>query len=195
MNRTKSHLKVLAAVAMLTAISIVCGKYLAINLGNVIRISFENLPIIFAGMAFGPVSGILCGVSADLIGCILVGYGINPLVTIGAAVIGLISGVIPRIFKRLPLSISVSLTVLLSHLIGSVLIKTVGLAAYYDMPLYVLMLWRLLNYLLVGAADGALVYVLLRNKMIKKQLISLKSGEKNATRGGTNDKNEEKKNI
>ena len=50
-------LKILCQLAMLVAISIVAGKYLAIGIGEVLRFSLENLPIIFAGIAFGPVAG------------------------------------------------------------------------------------------------------------------------------------------
>ena len=191
MKRTKAQLKVRVALAMLTAVSIVCGKYLAVNLGNVLRLSFENLPIIFAGIAFGPIGGALVGVAADLIGCVLVGYGINPLVTAGAAVIGLSSGLASLACRRLPLGARVGLSVLISHILGSVLVKTVGLAAYYDMPIYALMLWRLLNYAIVGAAEGGLIYALLRNKMVRKQLLSLSEGSKNATRGGTDEEKSE----
>ena len=55
-------LKLTAALAMLAAISIICGKYLAIRGGDILRFSFENLPIIFAGVAFGPVAGALVGI-------------------------------------------------------------------------------------------------------------------------------------
>ena len=192
MKRTTAHLKILAALAMLTAVSIVCGKYLAINLGNVLRLSFENLPVILAGVAFGPLGGALVGTVADLIGCVLVGYGVNPLVTVGAAAIGFSSGLVALICRRLPLPVSIGLSVLVSHLIGSVLIKTVGLAAYYDMPLHILMLWRLLNYTLVGAAEGALIFALLRNKMVSKQLSSIKKSAKKRNTGGTNSENKEK---
>ena len=37
--------RAMAICAMLAAMSIVCGKYLAIPLGNVMRFSFENLDI------------------------------------------------------------------------------------------------------------------------------------------------------
>ena len=50
-------LTVLVISAFLAAISIVCGKYLAIRGGDVMRFSFENMPILMAGMLFGPVIG------------------------------------------------------------------------------------------------------------------------------------------
>ena len=83
----KMPLRVSVLMAMLSAISIICGKYLAFGVGNVLRFSFENLPIIFASVALGPIPGMLVGIVADLVGCLMVGYTINPLVTLGAAAI------------------------------------------------------------------------------------------------------------
>ena len=48
--------------------------------------------------------------------------------------------------------------------------KTIGLAAIYSMPYPLLMLWRLLNYAIVGTIDGIIVHVLLSNKGIKQQI-------------------------
>ena len=80
-------LRVTVACALLIALSIVCGKFLQFPVGEAMRFSFENLPILFAGMAFGPLAGVLVGTVADLIGCLAVGYAINPLVTLGAAAV------------------------------------------------------------------------------------------------------------
>ena len=158
--------------AMLAAISIIMGKYLAINLGPVLRLSFENTPIIFAGLAFGPAAAIVA-VVADLLGCILVGYEINILVTAGAFAIGLISGSLGLLFKfthRIPELVKIIVAVSLSHVVGSVVIKTFGLSMYYDMPFMLLMAWRFLNYLLVGAVECVFLYALLKNKAIKKMI-------------------------
>ena len=178
MKKTVMPLKITAALSLLAALSIIAGKYLAIPGGDVLRFSFENLPIILAGIAFGPISGALVGAVADLVGCVMVGYAINPLVTVGAVSIGLVSGVAGLITKKLrsPLWLRVGVCVLLAHLIGSVIIKTIGLASFYGMPLYLLMLWRLVNYLIVGTVEGALIYVLLKNKLLSGQLEHLRSG-------------------
>lgn len=168
--------KVVAALAMLSAISIICGKYLAIRGGDILRFSFENLPIIFAGLAFGPVSGVLVGVVSDLVGCVMVGYSINPLVTLGAAVIGAVSGFSGIITKKMSIkcTASVIISTLLAHIFGSVIIKTYGLAAYYDLPLWALMLWRLLNYVIVGGIECALLVVLFKNKEITRLISEMK---------------------
>lgn len=175
MKKRLNNLKLIAALAILTALSIVLGKYLAIRVGDVMRFSLESMPIIFAGMAFGPAAGIAVGVVADLVGCVMVGYTVNPVVTIGAAAIGLISGGYIYLTGKIKLNhkLLTLITVAAAHIVGSVIIKTVGLAVYYDMPFIILMLWRMLNYLIVGIIDGVTVYILLNNKGVQLQLKNL----------------------
>ena len=184
MSKSRNYspsLKLTAALAMLVAISIVLGKYLALSVGDVLRFSFENLPIIFAGIAFGPLGGVLVAVTADLVGCLLVAYAVNPLVTLGAAVIGLCAGFTPALLKKYT-SVSdkgvVIVTVTLSHLLGSVVIKTLGLAVFYDMPIIILMLWRLLNYAIVSTGEILLIYVLLKRDGVRMEIDKLRSKSK-----------------
>ncbi len=172
MEKRLKNIKFIAALAMLSAISIIAGKYLGINSGDFMRFSLENMPIIFAGMAFGPIAGAIVGVVADLIGCVLMGWMPIPWVTVGAALIGAISGAISLLMKKtaLPSLFVTAVSVFCAHLIGSVLIKTIGLSAFYDMPYRVLLPWRALNYLVVGALDGAIVHILMKNKGIRMQI-------------------------
>ena len=167
-------LKIMVAVALLTAMSIVCGKYLKIPVGNVMRFSFENLPILLAGMGFGAPAGIITGVLADLIGCVLVGYEINPMVTLGAAAIGLCGGILYSALRRLPALPRTLITVVISHLVGSVIIKTFGLAKFYSMPFFELMLWRSVNYLIVGVIEFVILYFIMKNKSVSSAIDSLK---------------------
>ncbi len=167
-NRQSTRpLRVSATAAVLIAVSIVCGKFLQFPVGEALRFSFENLPILLAGALFGPLTGGLVGVLADLIGSVLHGYAINPFITLGAAAIGVVGGGMFRWTVGLPCGWQVTLAVSAAHLIGSVGIKTVGIAAYYAMPFAVLLLWRLLNYAIVGVAEGLLLAVLLKNKALR----------------------------
>lgn len=172
-KRLGNNLRLLAVSAFLAALSIVCGKYLALPVGNVLRFSFENLPILLAGMMFGPITGALVGIVADVLGCVMVAYTINPLVTLGAACIGLLGGVLFRLTKKLPLLWQTCLTVILTHLVASVIVKTFGLAAYYDMPFHILLLWRLLNYAVVGVVEWLLLYTILKNQALRRSFESL----------------------
>ena len=163
-------LKVLVTAALLVALSIVFGKYLQIPVGEVMRFSLENLPIFIAGMAFGPAVGVAVGVAADLIGCVMMAYTVNPAVTLGAAIIGLCGGMLFFICRKMPLLPRTVISVTVPHILGSVVIKTVGLASYYNMPFFEVMLWRLLNYVIVAVLETALIYLLIKNNAIKRQL-------------------------
>ena len=182
-TKTKASrvLRLMVVCAFLTATSIVLGKYLAINLSDVLRFSFENLPIILAGVAFGPIAGAAVGIVADLLGCILVGYGINPLVMIGAAVIGATAGIFRYLFNKsggVSLLLKIICAEITAHLVGSVIIKTIGLSAWYDMKLEILMLWRALNYTIISAAEIPLLYAILKNKGISRQIDAIRGGRK-----------------
>ncbi len=167
-------LKVMACAAILAAMSIVLGKFLAFNITPAIRISLENLPVIISGIFFGPVVGATVGVVADLLGCVLVGYTINPIITLGAALIGLISGIIPLIFKRKNCFCAV-FAVSLAHIIGSVIVKTIGLTTnpsspYYQFPIIELGAWRLLTYILIGTVECIVICLLLKNSAFVRQI-------------------------
>ena len=176
----KTSLNVIITLALLVAISIICGKLLALRVGDILRFSFENMPIIFAGIAFGPLAGAVVAVIADLLGCILVAYTINPIITIGAAAVGAVAGVIPMILRKYNLKpfIVVTLTVFASHFVGSVLIKTAGLSVFYSMPYFLLMLWRAINYVIVGAVESVALDTLLKSRGISMQLKKLKEQQK-----------------
>lgn len=180
-TRYSQSLKILCALSLLCAISIIAGKYLAIRGGEVLRFSFENLPIILSGMLFGPLAGLCVGAVSDLVGCVLVGYTINPVITVASALIGTLAGLVYPLMKRVgvPLAFSVTFTVFFVHGVGSVIIKTFGLLMFYDMEWWVLMLWRALNYLIVGALEAVLLSVLMKNKMFSeavKPLLKKKDG-------------------
>ena len=172
-------LKGLCLAAILTAMSILLGKFLQIPnpFQEFIRISFENLPIILGGIALGPVAGACIGISADLLGCVLYAYTINPIITLGAAVVGVLSGLFPNYIVRRPLEAKVALSVIPAHLIGSVLIKSIGLASWYlakyEIGLTEFILWRLANYALISAAECVILYILLKNRAFSRQLEGL----------------------
>ena len=169
-----SNIKVLVMSAFFVALSIVCGKLLAFNIGSVLRFSLENFPIIMSAICFGPLVGAVTAVVADLVGCLIVGYEINPLVTLGAFSIGLLSGAVYKIFHKTRLFPRLCLSVFFAHAVGSVIIKTVGLAAFYSFPLEVLALWRLLNYAIIGVVELFLLFHLMKSKAITDQIERIK---------------------
>lgn len=166
---------VMVIAAQLVALSIILGKYLAINIGNFLRISFENLPILLAGVFLGPIVGAAVGACADIIGCFLVGYALNPIITLGAVAVGAVSGVVGRYL--IPINkegvVASALSAFVSsysaHVIGSVIIKTFGMMVYYGMTLE--SLWvRAPLYACIAATDGAVLWLISRSRVIRRQL-------------------------
>ncbi len=168
------NLRVLCAAALLAALSIVLGKYLAIST-PIFRFSLENLPILMAGIFFGPVVGGIVGAVADIIGCIMVGYTINPLVTLGGALVGILSGTVARIATRKgrPLKpLSIILSVALAHIVGSMTVKSIGLAIYYGTPMETI-LWRIPLYVVIGALESLVIILLSRSRVLMGELARL----------------------
>ena len=166
----------LCFAGILAAMSIILGKFLQIPnpFQDFIRISFENLPIIIAGFSLGPIAGALVGTVADLIGCVLYGYSINPIITVGAASVGLVAGFISNYIIKKPLLLKVIVSTATSHIVGSVLIKSAGLAAWYlskyELGYWEFVAWRLLNYALISIAECVIIYLLLRNSAFQGQI-------------------------
>lgn len=174
--RLFGKIRVMIISALMVAMSIVLGKYLSIST-PVFRLSFENLPIIITGYFFGPIIGMFVAIAADLIGCLLKGYAIIPLVTVGAAFVGLISGIISKILppisiNKIKINIKLLIAVFGAHLIGSVILKTIGLLAFYDKGYTLLAAERAVNYLIVGTLEYLLISLLIKNRTIRKYLES-----------------------
>jgi ECF transporter S component (folate family) len=171
--KTKSHflhmsVRALTYAAMLTALSVVIGIFCknVLNFANgLFRITFENLPIILSGMLFGPVTGALVGIASDLISYLLSSqvYPPNLIVTAGAAAVGLVSGFVARLIRREG-NVRVVLSTASAHLIGSVIIKTIGLYQFYGM----LVLWRIPLYLVITTLEALLLCYLFRRGMFRK---------------------------
>ena len=172
--RATTRLRVIVAAALLAAMSFILGKFLQIPIGEIIRISFENLPLMMAGICFGPLVGAMTGAVADLVGCLLYGYAINPLITLGAATVGFTAGVVSHYLIRKPKALSIGISVFSAHLLGSVIVKSFGLAAWYlskyNMGVAELMGWRLLVYTLTGIAEFTVIFLLLRSRAFCSQL-------------------------
>ena len=164
--------RVLIVAALLAAMSIVLGKFGAINIGNSIRIGFGGLPIQMAGIFFGPVIGAAVGLVADVIGCLLKGYAINPIITLGSTCIGLFSGLMFHYMLRPMKSVllpKIALSTITAHAVGSMLITSLGLYAYYHTPFETLIL-RVPIYLITAVIETAVIYLMLKNKAFAAEL-------------------------
>ena len=162
-------IRALTVAAMLTAMSVIIGMFCKtfLNLGGgLFRITFENLPIIISGIIFGPVAGGIVGAGSDLISYLLSPqvYPPNLIVTLGAFSIGFCSGVVSRIFGSRITRAKITACVAISHLIGSMLIKTIGLYSYWG----ILVLWRIPLYIVIASVEAIVICLLYKNTATKK---------------------------
>lgn len=165
----KRQLNTLTLSAMLTAMSVLVGIFCKnfMNFGGgLFRVTFENLPIILAGLLFGPAVGGIVGVATDLVSYFLSSqiYPPNLIVTFGAMCIGMISGFISKyiIKKRGYTQIIVSASC--AHIIGSIVIKSIGLFTFYSWAI----LWRIPLYIVVASLEITLLCMLYKNKTFRK---------------------------
>ena len=70
-----------------------------------------------------------------------------------------------------------------AHFFGSILIKTLGLSAFYlsnyEMGFLTLFFIRFGVYVVTAAAEIGIISLLLKNKSFRHQLLSVKRGDKN----------------
>ena len=139
--------------------------------GGLFRVTFENLPIILSGILFGPIMGGLVGVATDLISYLLSAqiYPPNLIVTFGAMMIGVVSGGVSRYFVKNMGYGKFIICGAVSHLFGSVIIKSIGLYTFYGIAV----LWRIPLYAVITAVEVTLLCILYKNSNFKNLLESL----------------------
>ena len=169
-KRGTDSVRITVTLSALAAIGILLGNLLKLNIGQFMRFSLETLTIILAGIVFGPILGAAVGTVQDLVGCVVNGYDIIPMLTVACAAIGAVAGITYRLFKRLPYTVRITTATVLAHLVGSVVLKTIGLANRYGLDLGVTFAWRILNYVIVGTVEAILLCFLLKNKQLLKQI-------------------------
>jgi ECF transporter S component (folate family) len=171
----KMTTKSIVMLALLASLSLILGRLLAFTAGP-FRISFENLPVILAGVMFGPIAGLCVGVVEDLVGCLISGYAINPIITVGAGCVGLMSGLAFRYMPVQNKKVRLGIAIAAAHIIASVIIKSIGLYVYYHYSVAVL-LWRIPTYAIIGGAEFVILRLLLGNKAFTSQFERMGANE------------------
>ena len=166
MKNSKTSVRTLVMLALLTAMSIVFARVFTISTGFV-RFNLGALPTHLAAVWFGPAGGFAVGALADMIGGTLSGYSINPLITLGAGSVGLVSGLLFRQLSQLRLGLRLQLSITAGHVVGSVIINSIALHLFYGYAWPVLAA-RIPNALILSAVNTVLVRLLLQNKALRE---------------------------
>ena len=137
------------------------------------------MPIILTGVIYGPIVGGIVGATSDLISYLFSAqsYPPNLIVTLGAMMIGVISGLTSKCIIRKKGVIQIILSGAFAHVIGSMIIKPIGLYQFYGM----LVLWRIPLYLVIAPLEIFIICVLLKRRSFAR-LIGYYSEDKNELR-------------
>ncbi len=135
----------LVSLSALTAIYLILSRFLAINIGGFGRIQLGVIARIMAGVWFGPFAGALCGLASDLLGCLIQGYAVNPLITLAAV----LWGVIPALFvpgdseAKKTAIVKLCIGTILACIVCTLFVTTAGLVWINGYNLYAILPTRL----------------------------------------------------
>ena len=165
----KKSIMKLTLAAMLTAMSVVIGIFCKsfLNFGaGLFRVTFENLPIILSGIMFGPTTGAIVGIAGDLVSYLLSPqiYPPNLIVTLGAASIGFVSGFMAKVAIKKSGYAQIIISGSLAHIIGSMIIKPIGLYQFYGIAV----LWRIPLYLVIIPIELFIICMLYKNTAFRR---------------------------
>ena len=146
--KTNWNTYTIAWLGVLIAMTIVFSRILAIPVGGFGRFTLGSICTIMAGLWFGPVGGAAAGFTADILGCMLQGYAVNPLITLGAMAWGIIPGLMRPLItgsKRRKVCM-LSFSVLLSAITGSLILTYAGLVLILGFNFYAILPTRLVQF-------------------------------------------------
>ncbi len=157
----------LVCLGALTAIYLILSRFLAINIGGFGRIQLGAVARIMAGLWFGPLAGGLVGLVSDLLGCLIQGYAVNPIITLGA----ILWGVIPALFFPGGVLSSSGVTkksgiirlcagTIITCLVCTLFVTTAGLVLFNGMNLYAILPTRAIQFCLQTPVYCVLVCLL-----------------------------------
>ena len=174
--RVFGNVKALCTAAFLAALAVVISyicKSFTVTMS--VRITFENLPLILSGYVFGPWVGLLTGLCADLTSTAAT-YGIggiNPILTLGSASIGFLSGIVSHHIMKKQSALQIFVCTFTSHILGNMVIKTLGLYIYYATPPAEIAV-RIGIYTAVSVIEAVILTVMLKSKGITKAIGALR---------------------
>ena len=161
--------KTLASCAMLAALQVVLARLIIPMPAADTRFSLEQIPIVLAGLLFGPLAGARVGFSADLVGCLFSGFGYNPLFCVPPILYGVFAGLMRRYVSDKTSFLRVLLTYVPAVILGSILWQSFTLAYVYNsqgaflQSLILKLSTRSVQFGITGVLDAVITTVLLKS--------------------------------
>lgn len=165
----KKYIHRIVMGALLVALGVVLGGMLSIPGfllgGYTVKVGLGTLPIILAGVLYGPGWGAIVGIAVDVLQALIFPKGAYiPLFTLVSALFGLIPGFF--FWKKKDFSfLRLLAAIACGQFIGSVVCNTILLMVLYGYP-FEIIIARLINQVIMIPLYTVLVYYIL--KVLKK---------------------------
>ncbi|MEA4913328.1 MAG: folate family ECF transporter S component [Christensenella sp.] len=163
--------KRLSLLAMFIALQIVLSKFLMLQLAPSVRLSIDSVPILLAGIWFGPIAGGLVGALADSLGTILfpTGGAYFPLLTVAFLLVGVVSGFLSRVVKVKQSLFRIALIVIPAEIVGSYFFKSFALSLLVGVPFSGMLAARALPVSIIMIVNT--VFVALLDRMLGEKVL------------------------
>jgi ECF transporter S component (folate family) len=160
-SKMKWDTRTIVFLGLIVAMHIVLTRLVVIDLGSY-RISVGSVCTILAGLWFGPVGGGICGFLSDILGCILKGYAINPLITVAAVLWGVIPALMVPLMKggKVRKTAVLCAAVVLTSILATLVFTTAGLVWLAGYNFYAIMPGRIAQWAIMTPIYCVLTVVL-----------------------------------
>ncbi len=161
--------KMLVTLALLSAVEVVLARFIVPMPNPTMRFSIEAVPIILAGLLFGPAAGAVVGVVGDAVGTLFSGYGYNPVFAVPPLLIGLSAGLLRFLVDKKLSYLRVLITFLPAVALGSVLWQSYWLSFFYGTHSFVWFLGsRAVQFAITSVVNAGVVYGVLKTGVLQR---------------------------
>ena len=168
MSKGRISTRMLVTLALLSAIEVVLARFIIPMPSATMRFSIEAVPIIIAGLLFGPLPGAMVGLVGDAVGCLFSAYGYNPVFSVPPMLIGLCAGFLRRLLYEKVTYFRVLMTFLPAVILGSVLWQSYWLAFFYGTRTFTAFLGaRSIQFAVTSLVNAAVVFGLFKSRVFE----------------------------
>lgn len=160
--------KTVAYCAVFAALAVILSRFLGFHVGETMRISIEAVPMVLAGIFFGPVPGALVGFVADFIGCMFSPFGFNPMLIMPPILYGLFGGLMRPVLAKNTNLWTLFLTMLLPVVLGSVLLQSFIMGQVYGKGFWYFFSTRSIEYSIKLVVEVIILQVLFKTNIFSR---------------------------
>lgn len=176
--------KMIVTLALLIAMSIILERLLGFMPTENIRIAFGNLPIIAAGLLFGPIAGCIVGLLADFLGTTLFSpYPWFAPMTLTPVIMGVIPPLIGMLLKKRTYLVTFVTMILPAEILGPMLWSNLSLRWLNGAPFLANLMFRAPFKVAIAIVDILMIFMLYKSGLFRALGLDRYGGNKGELRG------------